>query len=288
MQNMVILALIIISMGLFNKLYSQFNSEEPMTNQQPISLHQEKWDFYFTNVDDKLGSIFVDLGIKSVAPMSDKQNLVWVIIKMNNPRNDGLSSLEESELLIEIEDSLVDQITSNHNSIYVGRLTSAGNRYLYFYFGDTILYDKTISEVMISFPDYQFDYGTNEDENWNNYFDFLFPSPKQYRCMQNQHVIEYLEKSGDKLTKPREVFHWIYFKSVDDRELFLENIKNDNFSIVDADYDNSWGEFSYSLQIKRVDKVDQESVDEIVLYLWNLANVLNAVYDGWETSIEID
>ncbi len=239
-------------------------------------------------MNDKLGSIFVDLGLRKVAPIADKPNVVWVSIKMNNPREDGLSSQEESGLLGDIEDALVQKIISKHNAIYVGRLTSSGDRDLYFYFGDTTLYDKTISEVMVTYPKYQFDFGSKEDKEWGGYFDFLYPLPQQFQSIQNRRVIEQLEKGGDKLTKERDVFHWIYFKSDSDREKFLEKIKNDKFSIVDKGSDKSWGEFAYRLQIKRVDKVDQKSVDEYVIYLWKLANEMGGEYDGWETSIEKD
>lgn len=276
------------TMGLFDKLFGKTNPQQPTTTSATNVGHQEEWEFYFSNVNDKLGSLFVDLGLRKVAPMTDKPNVVWVSIKMNNPREDGLSSQEESELLGDIEDALVDKIISKHNSIYVGRLTSSGDRDLYFYFGDTTLYDKTISEVMVAYPKYQFDFGSKEDKEWSGYFDFLYPTPQQYQNIQNRRVIEQLEKGGDKLTKEREVFHWIYFKSESDREKFLEKIKNDNFSIVSKDSDKSWGEFAYRLQIKRVDKVDQNSVDDYVIYLWKLANELNAEYDGWETSIEKD
>jgi len=282
------LTLIAFSMGLFDKLFGKTNSENPTTTSQPKVEHQEEWEFYFSNVNDKLGSIMVDLGLKTVAPLTDKPNVVWISIKMNNPREDGLSSQEESGILGDIEDALVDKITSKHNSIYVGRLTSAGDRDLYFYFGDTTLYDKTISEVMVAYPKYQFDFGSKEDKEWGGYFDFLYPLPQQFQSIQNRRVIEQLEKGGDKLTKEREVFHWIYFKSDSDREKFLEKIKNDNFLIVDKGSDKSWGEFSYSLQIKRVDKVDQDNVDEYVIYLWKIANEIGGEYDGWETSIEKD
>lgn len=272
-------------MGLFDKLFGKTISEK-QTTVQSKSGHQEEWEFYFSNVNDKLGSIFVDLGLRKVAPLTDKPNVVWVSIKMNNPGEDGLSSQEESAILGEIEDTLVDKVTSRHNSIYVGRLTSAGNRDLYFYFGDTTLYDKTISEIMVAYPKYQFDYGAKEDNEWGGYFDFLYPLPQQIQSIQNRRVIDQLEKGGDNFTKSREVFHWIYFKTDSDREKFLEKIKNDNFTIVDKGCDKSWGEFSYSLQIKRVDKVDQSSVDDYVIYLWKLADEIGGNYDGWETSIE--
>ncbi|HAB52575.1 MAG TPA: DUF695 domain-containing protein [Ignavibacteriales bacterium] len=276
------------TMGLFDKLFGKTNPQQHTTTSATKVGHQEEWEFYLSNVNDKLGSLFVDLGLRKVAPMADKPNVVWVSIKMNNPREDGLSSQEESGFLGDIEDALVDKIISKHNSIYVGRLTSAGNRDLYFYFGDTMLYDKTISEVMVAYPRYQFDFGSKEDKEWGGYFNFLYPTPQQFQSIQNRRVIEQLGKGGDKLTKSREVFHWLYFKSDSDREKFLEKIKNDNFSVVSKDNDKTWGEFAFKLQIKRVDKVDQNSVDEYVIYLWELANEIGGEYDGWETSIEKD
>lgn len=248
--------------------------------------YRSEWEFYFTKISNELSSVFVDLGLYNVAPLSDKNNLVWISIKMNNPGEDGLSSQEESKILNDIEDALVEKLMSNHKSVYAGRITSAGNREFYFYLGDTTLYDKTISEIMVAFPGYEYDFGCRVDNDWKVYFDFLFPSPQEYQSIKNRKVIEKLKEYGDNLLKPREVYHWIYFKSINDREKFIERIKHENFTIVDMNSDNSWGEFSYSLQIKRDDKVDQTDIDKCVIYLWELANELNAKYDGWETSIE--
>ena len=111
---------------------------------------------------------------------------------------------------------------------------------------------------------------------------------EEVRRLSNKQVIKQLKKHGDKLTKGRLVSHWIYFKTESDRELFLAKIKNDNFIIVSENYDDSWGEFSFSLHIERLDKVDSKSVDNYVIYLWRLANECNGDYDGWETSIETE
>jgi uncharacterized protein (TIGR01619 family) len=280
------LTISMLFMGLFDKLFSK-QKEQPSTIQTPKKYSQD-WDFYLTNVDNKLGSIAVDLGLHSIAPVKDQTNVVWVSIKMNNPRQDGLSSDEEFKLLGEIEDNLVVAINSKHNSTFVGRLTSNGHRDLYFYLGDTLLYDKTISDIMVSYPKYKYDFGSKEDKNWDGYFNFLYPAPNQFQSIQNRRVIDNLVKNGDKLTKAREVDHWIYFKTELDRKSFLIKIKNDGFTIVDNDLDKPIGEFPFSLHIKRIDKVDQTSVDEYVIYLWKLANECNGDYDGWETSVEKD
>lgn len=273
-------------MGLFDKLFGKKEQETKPENNQENSTHEEEWDFYFSNVNDILGSFYVDLGLAKVAPFNGKPNLVWVSVNMNNPREDGLSSNEEFEALLVLEDRLQESISGRHNSIYAGRLTTDGRRDFYFYMGDTTLYDKTISESMVAYPSYTFDFGIKEDRLWTSYFEFMYPNPRQFQSIQNRRVIDNLEKNGDTLTKARPVDHWIYFKTEEDRNTFLSKIENLNFKIISKDEKTSVGDFPYKLHISRVDNIDHDSVDDYVLDLWEFANECNGDYDGWETTVE--
>lgn len=266
-------------MGLFDKF----------TKAKKIAGHKEQWDFYLTNIDDKPGSIMVDLGLASVAPVHDMETVVWVSVKMNSPnKENGLSTSEELETLGQIEDFLVEKLRRKHNCIYVARATTDGNRDFYFWFGNTTLYDKTISETMVQFPKYTYHFGTKVDKEWKSYFEFLYPLPQQLQSMQNRNVVEQLEKNGDKLTKPREVNHWIFFKSENDQATFIKKIQADNFKIELQEFNKSLGEFPYKLRISRFDKVGYEDIDEYCIHLWQIAKECNGDYDGWETSIEKD
>jgi len=274
-------------MGIFSNLFKSKDKPE-MQNQQPADQYKPEWDFYFSDVDDVLGSIYVDLGLHKIAPLKDKPDMVWVSVKMKNPRNDGLSSSEEYDILISIEDLLVNVMIERNNAIFAGRLTSNGNRDFYFYIGDVSLYDKAISAAMVTFPNYEYDFGIIDDPEWSNYFDFLYPLPNQYQSIENRRVIACLQKEGDNLTKERPVDHWIYFKDEIDRDNFLSKIKNDGFDIIDNDYDARFGELAFRLHISRIDKVDYNSVDDYVLKLWKFAGECGGEYDGWETSVEKD
>lgn len=273
-------------MGLFDKLFGKKEKESKPEIPDDKPSHKEDWDFYFSNVDDIIGSFYVDLGLAKVAPLTDKPNLVWITVKMNNPREDGLSSNEESETLYAVEDRIQEFISKNHNAIYVGRLTSNNNRDFYFYFGDTTLYDKTISEAMVAFPSYTYDFGIKEDPEWSSFSDFIYPNPRQFQSIQNHRVVDNLQKNGDPLTKARQVDHWIYFKTDNDRSEFLKRIEPLKFDIISGDEKTSFGDFPYKLHIARIDKVDFDSVDDYVLDLWEFANECNGDYDGWETSVE--
>lgn len=267
---------------MFSKIEQQ-NSADKYSKQHSL---KGEWDFYLSNIDDVMGSFFVDLGLIHVAPISGKPYLVWISVTMNNPREDGLSSSNEFESLKQIEDRLNNLIIVNHNAVYAGRLTTDRRRDFYFYVGNTRQHEKTISDAMMAFPTYKFDYGLKEDQKWEEYLNFMYPHPSQYQSILNRRVVESLEKRGDLLTKARPVDHWIFFKTDDDKKRFLSVIRDDGFTIVDEDYDIELGQAPYRLRISRIDKVDHDSVDDYAIHLWRVAEECNGDYDGWETSVE--
>jgi len=273
-------------MGLFNKLFGKKDTENKSKIPDDPSSYKADWDFYFSNVDDVIGSFYVDLGLSKIAPVKGKSNLVWVSLKMNNPRGDGLSSAEEFQTLSAIEDRLQLIILKSHSAIYAGRLTSNNKRDFYFYLGDPTHYDETISEALTAFPSYTYDFGIKEDVAWSSYTEFLFPDPRQFQSIQNRRVVDNLERNGDTLTKERPVDHWIYFKTDSDRADFLKKIEPLKFDLVSSNEKASFGDFPYKLHISRIDNVDLDSVNDYVLGLWEFANECHGDYDGWETSVE--
>jgi len=247
--------------------------------------HTEDWEFYLTNADGVIGSIFVDLGWKNIAPVADKPHVAWVSIAMQSPREDGLSSDEEINLLFALEDNIINNVTNQHDAVYVGRLTSNGMRQLYFYLGDTTNYKDTVIQSMSKYPTYQFDCGNKIDKEWDGYLNFLYPLPIQYQTIMNGKVIRSLEQHGDDLTKERMVDHWIYFVDENDMKNCISEIEKQGFKVIDS-YQNE--EKVYVLNVGRIDKVDYNSVDDYVLYLWELASKHNGNYDGWGCNIEKD
>lgn len=275
-------------MGLFDKFFKK--EEKGMQSEKPLPLisHEEDWAFYLGNLDDGIGSFYIDLGVAELAPMLDKPNLAWVSLKMNYPREDGLSSSEEFDKLVEIEDALQAFIVKQFAVTYAGRLTTDGQRDFFFYFGETAFSDTAISETMHAFPEYQYEYGVKEDKDWTLYFELLYPNAIQMQRIQNGRVIDNLVENGDALTKKRQVDHWLCFKTENDRQLFLEKIEGDGFSIINQSVNAENIDFPFALQIARVDSVDIDSVNDYAIMLWTIANECDGDYDGWETSIEKD
>jgi len=249
--------------------------------------YQPDWAFYFSNVDDNLSSIATDLNLINIAPVNGQDNVVYISIKMPNPREDGLSSNEDSDDLWKIEDEIIKAFESNNlNYTFAGRLTSNGFRDLYFFGENPNSMEKQVFSSMTAFPKFEFDFGHKPDKEWSGYFDFLYPLPRQMQVVQNRRVLEQLEKGGDDLTKPREVFHWIYFKTQNELNQFENFTDILGFETKNKGETESSSGYKFVISVSRVDKVGYDEIDNYTLELWEKAQELNGDYDGWETSIE--
>jgi regulator of RNase E activity RraB len=97
------------------------------------------------------------------------------------------------------------------------------------------------------------------------------------------------EKEGDPLTAPRPVRHWVYFTSPENRAEFVSRAMSKGFQITDEhESDDPEAERPYGVTLERIDRVDRDSINEVTLDLFDLAQELGGEYDGWETTVEKD
>jgi regulator of RNase E activity RraB len=114
----------------------------------------------------------------------------------------------------------------------------------------------------------------------------LFPSPEEMQTIKNRWVVDELEKGGDPLTTPRDISHWIYFRSDHERSEFFAEVEREGLRLENESETPQFDEVRpYGLQIARRDSADWDSVNEVVLQLFRLAQTYDAVYDGWETPL---
>ena len=249
----------------------------------------DEWDFYFTNVNGVLASIFVDLGIRQLVPQASHPWLLWSWVYFEEPREDGLSSSEESPTLREIEDALTRSVSEISHAELVGRITTDGRREFYFYGPDPARFDDAVSRALESFPKYRFEFGRQEDHGWLHYLNVLYPSPRDNQRIKNRHVLEALKNRGDSLKASRSVSHWAYFRSPEDRARFIAQVISNGFEICNESEETELAtECPYGVTIQRIDHIDWDSINEVTLELFELANEHGGEYDGWETSVEKD
>ncbi len=246
----------------------------------------DKWDFYFSNVNDALASIFVDLGIRGCIPDSQKPWLLWTWIRFLQPRDNGLSSEQEANTLFEIEDFLQATVANQTEGAFVGRITTSGRREFYFYAPSSHGFDVAMNAVPAKFPAYSIDYGDQDDSEWSQYLNVLYPGPEELQLIRNRHVVESLERNGDTLTVARPVFHWVDFRSQDQRMEFIAEVKRLGFRVPTEHEGERGDEFPSRVTIERIDHVDWKSINDVTLMLYRLALQFSGNYDGWETSVE--
>jgi regulator of RNase E activity RraB len=246
--------------------------------------YKPDWDIYTCNIEEHPAIIGLDLDLRRFAPLNNKPFAVHISVYLNDPRPDGFPKGEEFEILGAIEDALVQQLEISMQAHFTGRTISDGVRDFYFYTANPSAHETCISSVMARFPGYKYEYGVKEDKNWELYFDFLFPDTQEFQRMQNRKVLRTLKQHGDLPEKVRHIDHWIFFHKEADRDYYWKQIQPVGFAVEGWPKETD-SEFPYGLQVSRNDKTDEHSIDETVMLLWELAQELNARYDGWETVI---
>ncbi len=146
--------------------------------------HEEDWNFYRCNVNDRLSSVYVDLGLQSLAPIPALPTLRWLWIKLRFPDERGLSVDAEFDALCAYEDELCAALAAPGEIVFAGRITGAGRREFYFYTTEKFEFEKRIDRVVSDNREYKYQIGSKTDENWCQYADVLYPGVQGLKQIQ--------------------------------------------------------------------------------------------------------
>ncbi len=243
----------------------------------------ENWKPYLCNVNGKIASIFVDLGLRESVPIGSKPWLLWTWVHFQSPRADGLSDSKEAPTLYKIEDVLNLCVARACTAIPCGRITTEGRREFYFYGETKDGFRNAVGQALTGFDGYKFDVGEQEDSLWEQYLNVLYPSSEDLQRIANMDLLDVLVEKGDVLTAAREVQHWIYFRSEPARALFGDTAVAAGFRFVSES--SSKGELPFGIVVARTQSIEQNSIDRTVIELLNLSRRFDGDYDGWETPI---
>lgn len=243
----------------------------------------QEWASYFTTLNDKVASIFVNLRLRHDAPLRSNPWRLRVRIHFNVARPDGLSDSEEAPTLFLIEDALNLQLERECGGVPCGRITGRGMREFCFYARTTEGFRPAVATALAGFSEYRFEVGDKEDPEWEYYLNVLYPSPDELEQIKNRGLLEVLLKRGDILSTPREVQHWAYFPSEECRQLFRNAAGNVGFKI--GCESQGKGNLPFGLTVFRTQPIDQELIDQTTVELLRLAKRFGGEYDGWETPV---
>lgn len=243
----------------------------------------ENWKPYLCNVNDKLASIFVNLGLRGEVPIASKPWLLWTWVYFQSPRADGLSDGKEAPTLYKIEDALNASVSHACRAIPCGRITTDGRREFYFYGETEEGLRQGVSAGLKDFEGYRFDIGSQKDSEWEQYLNVLYPSSEDLQRIANMDLLDVLRDKGDVLTAAREVQHWMYFSSESSRVLFREAAAAVGYRFVSESI--SKRDLPFGIVVGRTQSIEQASIDRTVIELLHLSQRFDGEYDGWETPV---
>jgi len=243
----------------------------------------DDWDFYFVRVDGAPASIQVDLGLEPSVPLAALPHLAHVRVPMLAPRPDGLSSSEEFDALIALEDALTASVVDDR-TVYVGRCTGNGTRDFYFYAADLAHWPQRVAAALASFAVYRPEAGGRADPTWSVYREFLMPGDEDRQRIENRRVCAALESHGDPLTVARDIDHWSYFASDVDAQSFADAAEHLGFHVRRRASDGR-AEEPHLVQLARSDVPSFHGIDAVVLPLFRAARDHRGRYDGWECAV---
>lgn len=244
----------------------------------------DEWDFYFARVNGAVSSIFVDLGVRPDVPVEKRPWMLWVIVPLQSPNPEGLSTNEEAPRLHEIGEALDANVSSLCGAQLVGRITGARRREFYFYAEEPGPLEAAVSSAMKSFAEYSPECGSELQPEWEQYLNLLYPTQTNLQRMFNRRVLEALADQGDVHETPRKVDHWLEFADEATRASCRDTLLAIEFTL-ESEHQNEDSELPHALVVSRVDSVDSHTINGITLELARLAQESGGRYDGWESPV---
>lgn len=241
-----------------------------------------QWDFYFAEIERQPASVLVDVGIHDAVPDYRREHLYWVLLQLNDPSPEGLTTPAESPILWYIESSLASH-SADAGARFVGRITTAGRREFYFYAVKEALFDEAVRSALAAFPRYQFEIGDEGDPGWAHYRDFLYPDEEAFRTIENRGVIQSLQEAGDDLSQPRPIRHFVNFKDDSSRAAFANLAGSLGYTADEALFPDKVRPFR--LVLHRVEQPDPVDLDCNTLTLYRHAIEFDGEYDGWDSPV---
>lgn len=244
------------------------------------------WEFYYTAIDDQPVGILVDMGIAGVAPRTGLPQLVLLRIPLLQTDEHGLPTEESHALMDRVEDALEDGLEGiPAETDYVGRFTTQGSRVFFYYSSDASAVEAGLKSTMSAFPEFSVETRIESDPEWNQYFETLHPNEREEQVIANGHILQSLQNAGDHPEVVREVQHWVYFPNAEARGSFEQRVQQLGYQTTERQ-DQSVGPNPFSLCVSKPTSLEDMTINDVVLELFDLAQEYDADYTGWETSVQ--
>lgn len=244
----------------------------------------QDWGMYMQSLDDKPAMTRVNLALDEIAPLEDYDYRLQFAVYFQDPMENGLPNGEENPTLWEIEDLIFEEM-EKLDVIDAGLMKWNGRTNFFLYAKDPSgIQEAFVRALQEKFSHYKWDFWADKDQDWDCYFETLYPGPYSMQEIQNNRVIHALEESGDDLDAERLIEHWAYFKTREGADAFIEKIGEMGFEVfTDETLEmEQEDEDEYPFQVGVSNMLSPLDVHETTWDLMDLAEEYDGYYDGWE------
>ncbi len=246
---------------------------------------QEYWESYAKPIEGKKAIVSFNAGMADSVPNAEYIYAGFVKVKLNNPTEDGLVTQEESDDVGFIEDRLEMESLRWRSGKYIGRVISQGEVHFIYYLKMDFEWRNTVESAMNYFSNYEYEFGSRIDIEWEIYQKLLFPTTREWQIIANHHSCDSLKKQGDTLKVERAIEHKVYFENKINRKKFIALLEERGFHKQKSIEVPFQGKTMYGIQFYKKGKPHYYEIDALTIEIIDMSESLDGMYDGWECSL---
>lgn len=239
----------------------------------------DHWEVYTTQINEQLAYVLYDHGLGEELNDMPLANCLHVLLEFKDPDEAGLPKRAEFDTLVELEDT-IEKALQEQGAVYVGRISSNGQRRLLFYVNETEDSCQTRLAAIGDDHGYPLQYCYLNEPNKEGYWEFLYPTPDEWRRMLDMKVIRQLESANDQTEQARPIDHYTYFDAETDAHRFSSNAQEAGFTLGNINPPEEDRE-QWQVHLQFTSSALPEDIHQQTLKLSSLAEETNGYYDGW-------
>ena len=261
----------------------EFTTDDGRAERDPSLDIEPEMEIYVTNMEDGKALVNVDMAMVNHAPIPRLHWLFGIQIELNDPDEDGFYSKEEEPKIAEMHEHIVEVMQNDGRCRFVGAVTYAGMRMMYFYGVDENYLPPLVGKLAAEYSDYDFNFMTENDGKWDFYFNALYPDEQTMAIIRNRYMIQNLIDSGVDIHHDYSVFYFFFFPDGASRAQAAGQLQMQGFEIVDDHlYAEEMEPMSMGLQVLAHHNLELMTVTEKTYQCFELMEQFPGIFDGWE------
>lgn len=264
----------------------EFTTGEENIEKDPIMEVPAELAIYVKAMDEGRALVQVDLALIKMAPVPRLRWLLGIQIELQDPDEDGFYTAEEEKTIHEMQEHIVQTMHDEGHCRFVGSVTYAGMRMLYFYGKDENYLPPLVGKLAAVYDDYDINFMSEIDGQWTFYFNALYPEDVDLAHIRNRGMVQQLMANGWDLDRIYPVYYYFYFQDGASRAQAASMFRLMGYEIIDDHIlVEALEPMSLGLKILGRHDLNYMTLTEKTYDIYETIEEHIAIYDGWEIAM---